>query len=148
MTEKPDAVDLDHVSGDVKFCDISFRYGENSPLVLNGLNLHIKAGETVALVGPSGGGKTTLIKMLLRLYDPLHGEPSGYTIFTSSLKNVVNLWSNVCTLKLFVPFKSVCLFNLFMLTGCILVDNQNIQNVQLESLRRHVGLVSQDIVRF
>lgn len=104
VTEKPDAVDLDHVSGDVKFCDISFRYGENSPLVLNGLNLHIKAGETVALVGPSGGGKTTLIKMLLRLYDPLH--------------------------------------------GCILVDNQNIQNVQLESLRRHVGLVSQDISLF
>ncbi|KAG5243986.1 hypothetical protein OIU78_002283 [Salix suchowensis] len=104
VTEKPDAVDLGHVSGDVKFCDISFRYGENSPLVLNGLNLHIKAGETVALVGPSGGGKTTLIKMLLRLYDPLY--------------------------------------------GCILVDNQNIQNVQLESLRRNVGLVSQDIVRF
>uniref|UniRef100_A0A6N2MSE2 ABC transporter domain-containing protein n=1 Tax=Salix viminalis TaxID=40686 RepID=A0A6N2MSE2_SALVM len=104
VTEKPDAVDLGHVSGDVKFCDISFRYGENSPLVLNGLNLHIKAGETVALVGPSGGGKTTLIKMLLRLYDPLY--------------------------------------------GCILVDNQNIQNVQLESLRRHVGLVSQDISLF
>ncbi|KAJ6361839.1 hypothetical protein OIU78_002283 [Salix suchowensis] len=104
VTEKPDAVDLGHVSGDVKFCDISFRYGENSPLVLNGLNLHIKAGETVALVGPSGGGKTTLIKMLLRLYDPLY--------------------------------------------GCILVDNQNIQNVQLESLRRNVGLVSQDISLF
>ncbi|KAF9680868.1 hypothetical protein SADUNF_Sadunf06G0166400 [Salix dunnii] len=101
VTEKPDAVDLDHVSGDVKFCDISFRYGENSPLVLNGLNLHIKAGETVALVGPSGGGKTTLIKMLLRLYDPLN--------------------------------------------GCILVDNQNIQNVQLESLRRHVGTIAENI---
>ncbi|CAK7341847.1 unnamed protein product [Dovyalis caffra] len=104
VTEKPDAVDLDRVSGDVKFCDISFRYGENSPLVLDGLNLHIKAGEIVALVGPSGGGKTTLIKMLLRLYDPLN--------------------------------------------GCILVDNQNIQDVQLESLRRHVGLVSQDITLF
>lgn len=42
--------------------------------VLNGLNLHIKAGETVAVVGPSGGGKTTLVKLLLRLYDPLSGE--------------------------------------------------------------------------
>lgn len=72
--EKPDAVDLNHVSGEVEFCDISFKYGDKSPLVLNGLNLHIKAGETVALVGPSGGGKTTLAKLLLRLYDPLSGE--------------------------------------------------------------------------
>lgn len=44
------------------------------PLILNKLDLHIKAGETVALVGPSGGGKTTLVKLLLRLYDPLCGK--------------------------------------------------------------------------
>ena len=42
--------------------------------VLNGLDLHIKAGETIALVGPSGGGKTTLVKLLLRLYEPLSGK--------------------------------------------------------------------------
>lgn len=51
------------------------------PPVLNGLDLHVKAGETVAIVGPSGGGKTTLVKLLLRLYDPLHGMPSnGYKL--------------------------------------------------------------------
>lgn len=72
--EKQDAVDLNHVTGELQFCDISFKYGDNMPLVLNELNLHIKAGETVALVGPSGGGKTTLAKLLLRLYDPLLGE--------------------------------------------------------------------------
>ena len=43
------------------------------PFVLNGLNLHVQAGETIALIGPSGGGKTTLVKLLLRLYDPLSG---------------------------------------------------------------------------
>ena len=59
--------------GEVKFCDISFRYGDNMPFVLNGLNLHVQAGETIALIGPSGGGKTTLVKLLLRLYDPLSG---------------------------------------------------------------------------
>ena len=74
MTERPDAIDVDSVSGEVKFCDISFRYRDDLPLVLNGVDLHIKAGETVALVGPSGGGKTTLVKLLLRLYDPLSGE--------------------------------------------------------------------------
>ncbi|KAG8648685.1 hypothetical protein MANES_08G026400v8 [Manihot esculenta] len=104
VIEKADAVDLANVTGDIKFCDISFKYGDNGPFILNTLNLHIKAGETVALVGPSGGGKTTLVKLLLRLYDPL--------------------------------------------SGCILIDDQNIQNFQLESLRRHVGLVSQDIALF
>lgn len=73
MHEKPDAVDLESVIGEVKFCNIFFRYGDQMPLILNGLDLHIKAGETVALVGPSGGGKTTLVKLLLRLYDPLSG---------------------------------------------------------------------------
>lgn len=102
VLEKPDAVDLDSVIGEVKFCNISFRYGDRMPLILNGLDLHIKAGETVALVGPSGGGKTTLVKLLLRLYDPL--------------------------------------------CGCVILDNHNIQGIRLKSLRRHVGLVSQDIV--
>ena len=74
MVEKPDAIDLDYVTGDLKFCDVSFTYGDDMPLILNGLNLHIKAGEIVALVGPSGGGKTTLVKLLLRLYDPISGE--------------------------------------------------------------------------
>lgn len=77
VMEKPSAVDLKHVTGDLQFCNISFKYEENMPLVLNGLNLHIKAGETVALVGPSGGGKTTLVKLLLRLYDPSSGQLSN-----------------------------------------------------------------------
>ncbi|KAI4300487.1 hypothetical protein L6164_033861 [Bauhinia variegata] len=73
VVEKPDAIDLDYVTGELKFCDVSFKYGDDMPLVLNGLNLHIGAGEIVALVGPSGGGKTTLVKLLLRLYDPISG---------------------------------------------------------------------------
>lgn len=74
MIERADAKHVDSVRGEVKFCDISFQYKDGLPLVLNGVDLHIKAGEIVALVGPSGGGKTTLAKLLLRLYDPLHGE--------------------------------------------------------------------------
>lgn len=48
------------------------------PLVLNELDLHIKAGETVAFIGPSGGGKTSLAKLLLRLYDPTYGKSFLY----------------------------------------------------------------------
>lgn len=74
MVEKPDAVHLDHVIGDLKFCDVSFKYNDDMPLILNGLDLHVRTGEIVAIVGPSGGGKTTLVKLLLRLYDPISGE--------------------------------------------------------------------------
>lgn len=58
------------------------------PYVLNGLNLHIKAGETVAFIGPSGGGKTTLAKLLLRLYDPLSGELFGIMIIDSAAMSI------------------------------------------------------------
>jgi len=75
VVEKPDAVDLDYVTGDLKFCDVSFKYSDGLPHILNGLNLHVRPGEIVAIVGPSGGGKTTLAKLLLRLYDPISGEP-------------------------------------------------------------------------
>uniref|UniRef100_A0A803L2V5 ABC transporter B family member 29, chloroplastic n=1 Tax=Chenopodium quinoa TaxID=63459 RepID=A0A803L2V5_CHEQI len=81
VIERVDAIHINSVKGEVKFCDISFRYKDGLPLVLNGVDLHIKAGEIVAIVGPSGGGKTTLAKLLLRLYDPLHGtvaENIGY----------------------------------------------------------------------
>jgi ABC-type multidrug transport system fused ATPase/permease subunit len=58
----------------VVFNSVHFTYPEAERLSLNGLNLSIKAGETVALVGPSGGGKSTITKLLSRLYDPQHGE--------------------------------------------------------------------------
>ncbi|KAL9256403.1 ABC transporter B family member 29, chloroplastic-like protein [Drosera capensis] len=123
VKDKPDAINLDSVIGDVTFWDISFKYRDDLlgsckcgiefvtsysqhdfPLILNGIDLHIRAGETVALVGPSGGGKTTLVKLLLCLYDPL--------------------------------------------CGCILIDGFHIQSIQLESLRKHVGLVTQDTILF
>lgn len=90
MIEKPDAVDIDFVKGEVAFRDVSFRYREGMPLVLDGLNLNIKPGETVALVGPSGGGKTTIVKLLLRLYDPFSGE-STLTIFFFFLLSIQNM---------------------------------------------------------
>ncbi|KAI8024865.1 hypothetical protein LOK49_LG02G02588 [Camellia lanceoleosa] len=74
VIEKLDVVNLDCVTGEVIFRDISFKYGEDMPLVLNGLDLYVKAGETITFVGPLRGGKITLMKLLLRLYDPLCGE--------------------------------------------------------------------------
>ncbi len=69
ITDSPDAKPLFEVRGDVEFCDVSFRYSQDGKDVLNHLNLHVQAGQTMALVGPSGGGKTTLCGLIPRFYD-------------------------------------------------------------------------------
>lgn len=61
------------VQGEVKFVDVSFSYVEDKPLIEN-LNLHVKPGEKVAIVGPTGGGKTTIVNLLMRFYDPTSGH--------------------------------------------------------------------------
>ncbi|MBQ6947583.1 MAG: ATP-binding cassette domain-containing protein, partial [Clostridia bacterium] len=65
----PEAVELTNVRGEIEFRDVSFRYGEGNENVLAHLNLSIRAGENVALVGPSGGGKTTLCNLIPRFYE-------------------------------------------------------------------------------
>ncbi len=67
ITDVPDAKELTQVRGDIEFKDVTFSYGEEE--TLSHLSLHIKAGENVALVGPSGGGKTTLCNLIPRFYD-------------------------------------------------------------------------------
>jgi ATP-binding cassette subfamily B protein len=57
-----------------EFRDVSFQYPGNSRLVLNRLNFHLHAGERVALIGENGEGKTTLVKLMTRLYDPMEGQ--------------------------------------------------------------------------
>ncbi|XP_037477777.1 ABC transporter B family member 29, chloroplastic-like [Triticum dicoccoides] len=74
VRDKPSAVHLNSVKGDIKFHDVTFRYVAGMPPTVDGVNLHIRAGETIAIVGPSGGGKTTLAKLLLRLYHPQSGH--------------------------------------------------------------------------
>jgi len=75
VLEKQGTVTLKTVAGDVELCDVSFRYKGSVSWVLKDISLRVHAGQTVALVGPSGGGKTTLAKLLLRLYDPVQGKP-------------------------------------------------------------------------
>ncbi|MGA2374643.1 MAG: ABC transporter ATP-binding protein [Candidatus Sulfotelmatobacter sp.] len=57
-----------------EFRNVSFRYPGSSRLVLNGLNFHFRPGERVALIGENGEGKTTIVKLLTRLYDPIEGQ--------------------------------------------------------------------------
>jgi len=73
IQDASDAVALDHVRGEVRFDDVHFRYGTGDE-VLHDVEFHMAPGEVVALVGPSGAGKTSIANLLSRFYDPIHGR--------------------------------------------------------------------------
>ncbi len=99
VVDRPDAKKLVVPRGEVVFDNVSFAYG-GTRKVIDGLNLSIRPGEKIGLVGRSGAGKSTVVNLLLRLYD--------------------------------------------LEAGRILIDGQDIAGVTQESLRRHVGMVTQD----
>ena len=110
IMNQPDEVDdgtlaLDDVQGDVSFDGVTFSYeSAEEKAVINDLHLDIKHGTTVALVGPSGGGKTTLCNLIPRLYDVDSGE--------------------------------------------VRIDGKNVKDIKLESLRKNIGMVSQNVFLF
>ena len=103
IKDKADASELKINNGAIKFHNVSMRY-RNGPKVLRNINLTIKGKSKVALVGSSGGGKSTILNLIPRFYDPKEGYVS--------------------------------------------IDNQNISQVKLETLRKEIALVSQDIIMF
>ncbi len=102
-TDRPDAVDAGELQGHIEFRDVSYAYGEDKN-VLRHVNLNIEKGKTYALVGPSGGGKTTICHLIPHFYDVISGE--------------------------------------------ILLDGKEIHSLTLESVRRNIGIVQQDIYLF
>jgi ATP-binding cassette subfamily B protein len=103
IRDRESAPQLAALRGKIEFRQVNFAYGR-SERVLHDINLTVDAGSTVAFVGQTGSGKSTLIKLLLRFYQPD--------------------------------------------SGGILIDGQPIDGVSLDSLRRHIGLVSQDVFLF
>ena len=103
IADTPGAIEAPTLRGDIGFHDISFAYDPTRP-ILTGIDLNIRAGETVAFVGPSGAGKTTLLALLPRFYEPTSGRIS--------------------------------------------VDGLALDGMRLNSLRRQIGLVSQDVFLF
>ncbi|PRB81296.1 ABC transporter ATP-binding protein [Pseudomonas sp. MYb185] len=99
VTDRPDAKRLQVTQGDIRFEHVQFHYGKGHG-VMDELNLHIRPGEKIGLVGRSGAGKSTLVNLLLRFYDVEDGQ--------------------------------------------ILIDGQNIAEVSQDSLREHIGMVTQD----
>ncbi|HYD88863.1 MAG TPA: ABC transporter ATP-binding protein [Vitreimonas sp.] len=74
LGDAPDAEDLTEIAGNVRFENLCFRYEQAGTPLLDGVTLDVKAGETIAIVGPSGAGKTTLMALLMRFYDPIEGR--------------------------------------------------------------------------
>lgn len=104
IISRPEVLPLGTVSGAIALRNVSFRYDAHTPYVFEGLSLDISPGEFVALVGPSGVGKSTLCALIPRFYD--------------------------------------------VGTGSVLLDGRDVRDVSLESLRRNIGLVQQDIYLF
>lgn len=103
VADRPNARQVNHLRGDIRYENVTFGY-EGEAKVLDGINLSINAGETIAFVGPSGAGKTTLCSLLPRFY-----EITG---------------------------------------GRITVDGYDIRDITLESLRKNIGIVQQDVFLF
>ncbi len=102
--DAPDAIPLSDVKGSIEFDHVSFSYNDGNREVLSDISLHIEPGKTVALVGPSGAGKTTICHILPRFYE-IH-------------------------------------------EGAVRIDGKNIADVTRSSLRRHIGIVTQDVFLF
>jgi ATP-binding cassette subfamily B protein/subfamily B ATP-binding cassette protein MsbA len=74
VQDAPDAREMPPIHGDVRFDQVSFHYSDDPALVLDGVELGVRAGQTVALVGETGAGKTTIVKLLTRFHDPTAGS--------------------------------------------------------------------------
>ena len=82
IRNKPDAADLPQIRGRVDFNDVVFRYEKDGRNILNLVDFHVEPGRTIALVGPTGAGKTTIINLLSRFYDVSEGSVTidGYDV--------------------------------------------------------------------
>lgn len=104
IRDREGARDIHNVKGSVEFDNVSFRYNDGIVNVLNNVNLNVEAGKYVALVGTSGGGKTTLCSLIPRFYD--------------------------------------------VTAGAVKIDGTDVRDITLGSLRRHIGVVQQDVYLF
>lgn len=104
IQDATEATELKACEGNIEFRNVSFKYREGYEHVLKNISLNVRVGEYIALVGPSGAGKTTLCSLIPRFYEVNAGE--------------------------------------------ILIDGKNIKSLKLRHLRKHIGLVQQDVYLF
>ena len=98
ICDNDNAEDTEKLNGNIEFRNVRFRYNDNGTDILNHINLNIKQGENIAIVGPSGGGKSTLCNLIPRFYDIAEGDIyiDGKSISDITLKS---LRSNIGTVQ-------------------------------------------------
>ncbi|HLN20118.1 MAG TPA: ABC transporter ATP-binding protein [Bacteroidales bacterium] len=94
--DRPDAITLKNIKGELRFENVNFRYKTSKGYLLNNLNFRIKPGQSIAIVGPSGSGKSTIISLIQRFYDPESGAiyldgNDLRTIKQKSLRNSIGI---------------------------------------------------------
>ena len=96
VADRPDAPEIPPIRGEVRYEGVGFHYTPGQP-VLEDVDLHVAPGETVALVGPTGAGKTTVVSLLLRLYQAVHGRITvdGHDIRAVTRQSLVSQMSIV-----------------------------------------------------
>src|SRR5699024_1514679 len=104
VVDRKDAKDVQELKGDISFNDVTFGYEKTQSPVLENINFKIDSGETIAFVGPSGAGKTTICSLIPRFYD--------------------------------------------VTQGAITIDGIDIRDMKARSLRKHIGIVQQDVFLF
>jgi len=104
IVQRKNPIHIDDFNSSIKFKEVDFKYAGNENMILENINLEIKKGHTVAIVGKSGAGKTTLSDLIPRFYDPYNGN--------------------------------------------IFIDNNDVKDYSLKSLRSLIGIVTQNIILF
>ena len=104
IVQRKNPIHIDDFNSSIKFKEVDFKYAGNENMILENINLEIKKGQTVAIVGKSGAGKTTLSDLIPRFYDPYNGN--------------------------------------------IFIDNNDVKDCSLKSLRSLIGIVTQNIILF
>lgn len=104
IVEKPNAIELRDVEGQITFDDVSFQYRNEKRWALKDIKFQVKPGETIAILGATGSGKTTVVNLIPRFYDPTEGR--------------------------------------------VLVDGIDLRDINVKSLRKQIGIVSQEIFLF
>ena len=104
IVQRKNPIHIDDFNSSIKFKEVDFKYAGNENMILENINLEIKKGQTVAIVGKSGAGKTTLSDLIPRFYDPYNGN--------------------------------------------IFIDNNDVKDYSLKSLRSLIGIVTQNIILF
>ncbi|MHA1732880.1 MAG: ABC transporter ATP-binding protein [Promethearchaeota archaeon] len=104
ITEKPNARELTNIRGEITFENVSFKYKTEKRWALKGVNFKVEPGETVAILGATGSGKTTIVNLIPRFYDPTEGR--------------------------------------------VLIDGIDLRDINVKSLRKQIGIVSQEIFLF